>query len=151
MNELSGTVAGRIGRWAIPAIPFGWTWVAGFGIQRSGQNIIPSNVYLREDELLVGNQLVLYVQAQMTMMKQSFQDAAIAGPLPTQFPGAEESAMLMLKHQPMNQVSVLQVQHYMRVDRWIGIVTLTTIESELLKIRPDFDKFLQLLQIASVG
>lgn len=55
----------------------------------------------------------------------------------------------MLKHQPMNQVSVLQVQHYMRVDRWIGIVTLTTIESELLKVRPDFDKFLQLLHIAS--
>jgi hypothetical protein len=148
MNQLSGTVTGRIGRWAVPAIPFGWTWVPNFGIQRTGQNLIPSNVYLREDELLAGNQLALYVQAQITLMKQTFQDAAIAGPMPTEFPGAEESAMLMLKHQKMNQVSVLQVQHYMRIANWIGIVTLTTIEAELMKVRPDFDQFLKLLQIA---
>jgi hypothetical protein len=48
----------------------------------------------------------------------------------------------------MNQVSVFQVQHYMRSDRWIGVVTLTTLESELLKVRPDFEQFLKLLRIA---
>ncbi|MBT9330210.1 hypothetical protein [Paracidobacterium acidisoli] len=149
MLQTSATGTGHIGRWIVTAIPYGWTWVPGFGIQRSGETIIPGNVYLREDELLVGNQLVLYVQAQITLMKQSFRDAMIAGPLLTPFPGAEEAAMLMLKHQPMNQVSVLQVQQYVRVASWIGIVTLTTIESELLRIRPDFDQFLKLLQIAA--
>jgi hypothetical protein len=56
--------------------------------------------------------------------------------------------MLMLKHRPLNQMSVIQVQHYIRSERWIGIITLTTLESELLKVRPDFDQFLKLVRIA---
>src|SRR5580698_6618894 len=125
----SHAAAARIGRWIIPAIPFGWTWVPDFGIQRSGENVTPSNVYLKEDQLLAGNQLILYIQAQITLMKRTFEDPVIAGPAATQFPGAEESAMLMLKHQPMNQMSVIQVQHYVRSAKWIGIITLTTLES----------------------
>jgi hypothetical protein len=144
----SNATAARIGRWIVPAIPFGWAWIPDFGIQRAGENATPSNVYLKEDLLLAGNQLALYIQAQITIMKQSFRDPAIAGPAPTQFPDAEESAMLMLKHQPMNQVSVIQVQHYVRQEQWIGIITLTTIESELLKVRPDFEQFLKLVRIA---
>ena len=75
----------------------------------------------------------------------------IAGPAPMEFPGAEEAAMLMLKHRPMHQVSVFQVQHYVRCGKWIGIVTLTTLESELLKVRPDFDQFVKVLRIAPAG
>jgi len=142
-----GTAAG-IGRWIITAIPAGWNWIAGFGIQRGGENVAPSNVYLKEDELLAGNQLILYIQAQITIMRRAFKDPAIAGPVPAQFPGAEDCAMLMLRHQPLDQVSVFQVQHYMRSNRWIGIVTLTTLESELLKIRPEFEQFLKMLRIA---
>lgn len=143
----SQDTAAHIGRWIIPAIPFGWTWVPGFGIQRGGENVPPSNVYLKEDELLAGNQLTLYIQAQITVMQRTFKNPAIAGPVPAQFPGADDCAMLMLRHQPLNQVSVFQVQHYMRSNRWIGIVTLTTLESELLKVRPEFEQFLKMLRI----
>jgi hypothetical protein len=139
--------AARIGRWIIPAIPFGWTWIPDFGIQKRAEGVIPSNVYLREDILLAGDQLVLYIQAQVTMMKRTFLDPVIAGPAPLEFPGATEAAMLMLKHKAMHQVSVFQVQHYVRSGKWIGIATLTTLESELLKIRPDFDQFMKLLRI----
>lgn len=140
--------AARIGRWIIPAVPLGWRWIDGFGIQRSRENAVPSNVYLKEDELLVGDQLVLYIQAQITVMKRTFKDPVIAGPAASKFPGAQDCAMLMVKHQPMNQMSVIQVQHYMRNERWIGIVTLTTLETELLKVRPDFEQFLKVLRIA---
>ena len=139
--------AARIGRWIIPAIPFGWTWIPGFGIQQAVQGSVPSNVCLKEDELLAGNQLALYIQAQITIMKRTFLDPVIAGPAPLEYPGATEAALLMLKHQPMNQTRVFQVQHYIRMDRWIGIATLTTLESELLKIRADFDQFMKLLKI----
>ena len=146
-SEQPAGTAARIGRWIIPAIPFGWRWVDGFGIQRSGDNIAPSNIYIQEDELLAGDQLVLYIQVQITIMRRTFKDPVIAGPAPSRFPGAQDCAMLMLKHQPMSQVSVIQVQHYMRNERWIGIVTLTTLETELLKVRPDFEQFLKLLRI----
>lgn len=144
----SHATAARIGRWIIPAIPFGWVWIPDFGIQRSGENVPPSNVYLKEDELLAGD-LALYIQAQVTIMKRTFADPMIAGPAPLEFPGATEAALLMLKHQPLNQTQVFQVQHYIRMGQWIGIATLTTIESELLKVRKDFDQFMKLLQIAS--
>lgn len=148
--------AARIGRWIIPAVPFGWNWIEGFGIQRTGDNVTPSNIYLHEDELLAGDQLILYIQAQIAAMRRNFKDPAIAGPAPSTFPGAQYCAMLMVKHQPMNEMSVIQapviqVQHYMRSERWIGIVTLTTLETDLLKVRPDFEQFLKLLRIAPAG
>jgi len=137
----------RIGRWIIPAIPFGWTWVPDFGIQKRAEGVVPSNIHVREDELLAGNQLELYIKAQITMMKRTFADPVIAGPAPMAFPDAAEAAMLMIKHRAMNQVTVFQVQHYVRSGKWIGIVTLTTLESELLKVRGDFDQFMKLLRI----
>lgn len=143
--------AARIGRWIVPAIPFGWTWIPDFGIQKRSEGVVPSNVYLREDELLAGDKLEYYVQAQITIMKRTFVEPMIAGPAPMEFPGAEEAAMLMLKHRSMHQVSVFQVQHYVRSGRWIGIATLTTLESELLKVRPDFDQFMKLVRIEAAG
>ena len=139
--------AARIGRWIIPSIPYGWTWIPGFGIQKQAPGVIPSNVFLKEDELLAGNQLALYIQAQVTLMKRTFLDPVIAGPAPLEFPDAAEAAMLMLKHRQMHQVTVFQVQHYVRSGKWIGVATLTTLESELLAIRPDFDQFMKVLRI----
>lgn len=143
----SYATAARIGRWIIPAIPQGWTWISGFGIQQAVQSGPPSNVYLREDELLAGDQLALYIQAQITLMKRTFLEPVIAGPAPLEYPGATEAALLMLKHQPVSETRVFQVQHYIRVNRWIGIATLTTLESELLKVRKDFEQFMKLLKI----
>lgn len=139
--------AARIGRWIIPGIPYGWTWVPEFGIQKRSDGVIPSNVCLREDQLLAGNRLELYIRAQIAIMQRTFMEPMIAGPAPSEFPDAAEAAMLMLRHRPMHQVNVFQVQHYVRSGKWIGIVTLTTLESELLQVRPDFDQFMQALRI----
>ena len=119
----------------------------GFGIQKATGSVV-SNICLKEDELLAGNQLELYIQAQITLLNRTFQDPMIAGPAPMTFAGATEAAMLMVKHRSLQQAAVFQVQNYVRMERWIGIVTLTTIEMELLKVRPDFDQFVQWLRIA---
>lgn len=136
-----------IGRWIISAIPFGWTWIAGFGIQKQAEGVVPSNIYLREDVLLAGDKLALYIKAQITIMKRTFLDPVIAGPAPIEIAGAAEAALLMVKHQPAQGATVFQVQHYVRVGSWIGIATLTTLESELLKVRPDFDQFMKFVTI----
>jgi len=136
-----------IGRWVVSAVPFGWTWIAGFGIQKQAEGVVPSNVYLREDQLLAGDKLALYIKAQITIMKRTFLDPIIAGPAPIEFPGAAEAALLMIKHQPSQGTTVFQVQQYARVGTWIGIATLTTLESELLKVRPDFDQFMKFVTI----
>jgi len=145
--QIAGNSEARIGRWVIPAIPAGWTWMPGFGMQKATGSVV-SNICLKEDELLAGNQLELYIRAQVTLLRRTFQDPMIAGPAPVAFPSATEAALLMVRHQSLQQASVFQVQHYVRCDRWIGIVTLTTIESELLGIRPDLDRFMQWIRVA---
>lgn len=140
------STAARIGRWIIPAMPAGWVWMPGFGIQKRAEGVVPTNVCLGQDELLAGN-LELYIRAQITLMRRTFLDPTIAGPAPITFPDAQEAALLMLKHQPLHGATVLQVQHYLRSGNWIGIATLTTLESELLKVRPDFDQFMKTLRI----
>ncbi len=147
-GQLAGqATAARIGRWIVPAIPFGWTWIPDFGIQKRAEGAVPSNVALGEDTLLAGDRLEPYIQTQITLMKRTFQDPGIAGPSPLVFPDAAEAALLMIKHKPSAQGVVFQVQHYVRSGKWIGIATLTTLESEVLKVRADFDQFMKLLRI----
>lgn len=137
----------RIGRWIVAGVPSGWAWIPDFGIQRQEPGAAPSNVCLKEDELLAGNQLKLYIQAQVTLMKRTFAEPMIAGPAPLEFPDATEAAMLMLKHRPLNGTTVFQVQHYVRSGKWIGIATLTTVEPELMQVRPAFEAFMKMVRI----
>jgi hypothetical protein len=136
-----------IGRWEIRLVPHGWVYVPDFGIRKSGEGFVPSNVALNQDTLLVGTQLSLYLDAQITLMKNTFQDPMIAGPKPVEFAGAHEAMLLMIKHRELNGLSVVQVQNYVRCASWIGIVTLTTLDTELLKVRQDFEKFSKALAI----
>jgi len=141
------TRVARIGRWIVAGVPAGWAWIPDFGIQRQEQGAAPSNVCLKEDELLAGDQLKLYVQAQVTLMKRTFAEPMIAGPAPLEFPDVTEAAMLMLKHRPLNGTTVFQVQHYLRSGKWIGIATLTTVEPELMQVRPAFEAFMKMVRI----
>jgi hypothetical protein len=42
---------------------------------------------------------------------------------------------------------MLHVQTYVRVGRWVGIITLTTVEAYLKVVRPDYEAFLKGLRI----
>jgi hypothetical protein len=135
----------RIGRWVIHAIPAGWVWLPGFGIQKNVAGSVPSNIYLREDELAEAESLNDYVRRQMELMTGSLISPRIAGPAPLTFPGATEAALLILKHRAVEAGTVFQVQHYVRGGKWVGIATLTTLESELLTVRAELDRFMKLV------
>ena len=139
----------RIGRWRIPWIPSGWQFIPEYGIRQAGASGPASNVAVGEDELLVGDRLAAYVDAQIAIMKQSFQTLVIAGPRPAEFAGADEALLLMLKHQTVEGIGLVQVQNYVRREKWIGIVTLTALEQDLLKVRKDYENFAQALSITA--
>ena len=136
-----------IGRWEVRLVPHGWVYVPDFGIRKAEEGVVPSNVTVGQDTLLAGDKLSLYLDAQLTMMRNTFQDPAIAGPMPAEFAGADEAMLLMVKHRPLNGMTVVQVQTYVRAAKWIGVITLTTLEQELLKVRPDFERFSKALVI----
>ena len=136
-----------IGRWEVRLVPHGWVYVPDFGIRKAEEGVIPSNVTVNQDTLLCGDKLGLYIDAQMALMRNTFKEPMIAGPRPAEFAGTDEAMLLMVKHGTLNGYTVVQVQNYVRCGSWIGIVTLTTLETELLRVRKDFERFCKSLVI----
>ena len=144
----------RMGRWEISAVPANWFFIPDFGLRHNSPTHPASNITVKEDVLLAGNKLEPYIQAQISILKRTYLDPAFAGPQPTtlieaSLPAVEEAMMLIVKHQPHAGASVLQVQTYVRLDQWLGIITLTTLEQTLLSVRKDYEQFIRLLRIAS--
>ena len=134
-------------------LPNGWMFVAEFGIRQvtTDSRQIAANVSVGEDSLQDVSGLPEYIAAQSRLIGEALKDARMAGPQPSTFPGAEESYLFMVRHNPEGLVDMLHVQTYVRVGLWVGIITLTTVESYLKQIRPDYEAFLKGLRILPVN
>ena len=138
-----------VGRWLVTALPRGWRYVANFGIRQmavDAQSIV-ANVSLGLDELGEADDLAGYIAAQSKLIAHHLDDPTMAGPKPMEFPGAEEACLFFVRHVPENAGSMLHAQTYVRSGRWVGIITLTTRETELKAVRPDYDAFVKGLHI----
>ncbi len=150
---MSGTphpiASARIGRWQIARAPKNWFFVPDFGLKHNTPDPA-SNVTVKDDALLAGNKLEPYIEAQKTMLERTYDSPMFAGPQPTKLLAdqADESMLLLIRHQPMRGTSVLQVQTYVRLDNWIGIITLTTTDRMIQQVRPDYEQFIASLTIA---
>jgi hypothetical protein len=138
-----------VGRWQVTALPSGWIYVAQFGIRqmpKDAQSII-ANVSLGQDMLAESDDLQTYIKGQSALIANHLTDSARAGPQPMTFAGAEEASLFFVRHTPANAPKMLHAQTYVRNGRWVGIITLTTRESELQLVRPDYDAFVKGLRI----
>ena len=147
---MSSATSARIDRWQINAAPAGWFFVPEFGLRHDAPDPV-SNIYLNGDTLLAGDTLEPYVEAQMAMLRRKYDQPVFAGPQPSKLLAdqAEESMLLLIRHQAMRSISVLQVQTYVRIAKWIGIVTLTTTDRSVQQVRPDYEQFLTMLTLVA--
>jgi hypothetical protein len=138
-----------VGRWLVTALPSGWIYVANFGIRQmaTAAQTITANISLGQDELSEKDDLASYIASQSKLIASHLTDSARAGPQPMTFPGAEEASLFFVRHTPFNIPKMLHAQTYVRSGRWVGIITLTTRESELQIVRPDYDAFVKGLRI----
>jgi len=130
-------------------MPTGWIYVASFGIKQmvAQQGQIAASVGVGQDALETEDALPAYLAKQTKLIEASLQDVKCAGPKPTAFPGAEEAHLLFVRHTIDEAGPMLHAQTYARVGCWVGIVTLTTLESQLSVVRADYDAFLRGLKI----
>ena len=149
MNTIASA---SIDRWQIRSAPAGWFFVPDFGLRHNAPDPA-SNIHLGGDLLLAGNKLEPYVEAQKSMLLRKYDQPVFGGPQPTRLLAdqVEEGMMLLLKHQPMHGLSVLQVQTYVRRGTWIGIITLTTTERALQQVRGDYEQFVASLSISDAA
>jgi hypothetical protein len=139
-----------VGSWRITVLPKGWSHIADFGIRQDqpGSGSRPANVTLREDMLEGEDTLAIYIQAQAKLLGRYLNSPKMAGPQPTSFHQGDEAALFLVRHAPDETGPMLHAQTYIRLGRWVGIITLTTPESVLMTVRPDYDLLLKGLQIA---
>ena len=130
-------------------VPQGWIYLAGFGIRQMVPDMqtIGANVSLGQDALTAQDGLLEYIKEQAKLIGGHLKEPKMAGPKATAFPGAEEAYLFFVRHHPEGAPEMLHAQTYVRVDLWVGIITLTTVENALRAVRPDYDAFLKGLRI----
>lgn len=131
-------------------MPGGWLYIADFGIRKmtmeAGQ--VAASVGLGQDMLGSENDLVEYIEKQKKLIGSHLSEAKFAGPQATAFAGADEAQLLFVRHNVSSVGSMLHAQTYVRLSRWLGIVTLTTLEAQLRTVRPDYEAFVKGLRIS---
>jgi len=127
-------------------------YIPDFGIKqvREDPHAIPANVALGEDALTAPDSLPAYIAAQMKLIQNHLLMPKFAGPQPISFAGAEEAYLFFVRHTPEPVVNMLHVQNYVRYGSWVGIVTLTSEESQLQAVRPDYESFVKGLCIIPI-
>ena len=130
-------------------MPVGWLYVADFGIRKmvteAGQ--VGASVGLGQDTLSAEDGLRGYIEKQKKLIESHLGETKFAGPQTTAFTGADEAQLLFIRHNASSVGSILHAQTYVRLGRWLGIVTLTTMEAQLMAVRPDYEAFVKGLRI----
>jgi len=138
----SDSLLGRVGRWGVTHVPEGWEFAHGFGIRKMEAAAPTANIRLSEDTLPAGKILAPYLVAQKTLIGRMFADPRIAGPSVIAFPGADEAALLFLKHGELEgALPIIQAQTYVRRERWIGIVTFTAMAERFSGLKAHYQAF----------
>jgi hypothetical protein len=130
-------------------MPAGWLYVAGFGIRQmtTAAGTIAASVGVGEDALASEDGLAEYIEKQKKLIGSYLKEAKFAGPQATAFAGADEAQLIFVRHSANSSGSMLHAQTYVRLGTWVGIVTLTTLESQLRAVRADYEAFMKGLRI----
>ncbi len=138
----------RAGRWGVGSIPDGWELADQFGIRKLEGGSQVANIRLSEDTLPAGKLLAPYLVAQQTLFQRTFDNPKAAGPSVITFPGAEEAALLFLRHRELEGVpSVIQAQTYVRREKWIGIITFTALADRFSGLKANYQSFAASLRV----
>jgi hypothetical protein len=108
---------------------------------------VAASVGVGQDTLASESGLAEYIEEQKRLIEKHLTEAKLAGPQATAFPGAEEAHLLFVRHKVASVGTMLHAQTYVRSGRWLGIVTLTTLEEQLRMVRPDYEAFVKGLRI----
>ena len=128
-----------IGSWSFAGKPDGWEIQEGYGLQRSDKDSFPSNVVASEEMLPGGMSLQQFVEAQVKMLRQYWREPQIEASLPPQIRGAEETVALDARHKTKDGQQIFYRRIYARRGRLVGILTFTTLDSDLPQVKPAFD------------
>lgn len=131
----------QIGSWVLGKIPAGWELQEGYGIQQIVKDAFPASVVATEEPLQTAV-LQNYVEAQVNMLRQYLREPLIEPALPPVINGADETVAIEVRYQTKERQAVFYRRVYARFAGRVGVLTLTTLESDLPRMQPVFSEIL---------
>lgn len=133
-----------VGSWAFAKIPEGWKIQEGLGIQLDvrDEKSFSSNIGAMEEPLGPGMTLSDYVETQTKMFREYLREPKIDAALPPKIPGANETVALEVRFGTKDGPAIYYRRVYARSRSSIGVLTLTTLETDLSSVRAAYDSFL---------
>ncbi len=127
-----------VGAWRLASIPQGWEVLPGYGLRSARTGAFPSNIVATEDRLGKGCSFEQYYEAQINLLRQLLPAPLIESSDPPKIMGLQEKAALIIRYRTQDGLPALHYQVYGERDGSVGVVTLTTLESEFQAVLPDF-------------
>ena len=131
-------MSAQSGSWTFSTIPQGWTVLDTGALRCVDQSGFSHNVIATEDDLSESTTLAQYIELQSVIIRRYLQNAEIEfhdSPAPNSM---EECMLVSIRFQADDGRPAAQRQIYVRKNRRVGILTLTTLESDLSKLEPPF-------------
>lgn len=132
----------KVGSWSFSVIPDQWVSQGEFGFQREAPGAFPTSVVVSEEPLGSGFSLQRYVEAQLAMLRQYLREPEIEPALPPKIGGAEETIAIDVRYKTKEAESIYYRRIYSRVGQTACVLTFTTLEKELVQLRPVLDAIL---------
>ncbi|MGH9742757.1 MAG: FHA domain-containing protein [Candidatus Acidiferrum sp.] len=129
----------ELGSWRLRLIPPGWELLEGHGIRDANKDAFPSSIILGQDTLQPNVTLAQYIQAQLTIIRMHMPQARAKDVAPASFPPAEEAASLEIELPTPEGRPGVQRQLYARFGSSVGVITFTTLASDLSRLDPLFN------------
>lgn len=119
--------------WSFLTTPEQWQVQEGFGLQRSAGDEFPSSVVATQEHL-GGISLQQFVESQISMLRQYLRDPKIEPAMPPQISGSEETLAVDVRHSTKDGKELVYRRIYARSASSVGVLTVTTLASDLPQI-----------------
>jgi hypothetical protein len=132
-NPAARGIAFSVRGWSFPAVPAEWLVQEGFGLQQSSHGEFPSSVAATE-EFLGGITLQQFVESQISLLRGYLRDPKIEPTMPPRVGGADESMAVNVRHSTKDGRELVYRRIYARSGACVGVLTVTTLASELSQV-----------------
>jgi pSer/pThr/pTyr-binding forkhead associated (FHA) protein len=119
--------------WSFSEVPEKWQIQHEFGLQRNAGSEFPSSVAASE-EGLGGISLQQFVESQISMLRGYLRDPKIEPVMPPRIAGTEESMAVDVRHSTKDGKELVYRRIYSRSGPSVGVLTVTTLASELPQV-----------------
>lgn len=127
------------GSWIIPAIPPGWAEIPGRGIQAAQPGRFPTNILFTEEEQELEIPLSEYIQRQQIIVREAIPHVQFAPPAELKLPDAERAFAMRAQFAATGGALARQRQLYVCKKGIVGVISMTTIDTEMPHVDKMFD------------